>query len=637
MNFVSTGVKEVTRRVRRQKNRHALASTRRLADRAEIELGRHAWRTLANDETIRPHYATLQALNGETAFAQARIAELESKLHEQEKEREAARKEHKATLQQIEKERQPINESLHHLQIRLAEQTKALHDHNIKHAALETELAALNKSDQRLLSARFPTSRHEERLRHSAQRHASIAEQMVALNESRPVLVEQMTSTEEEIKKVRADLLALDHRAQAARTSLATRERAATVAIAGFTKQIALTRRQATRIEEHKEEPFLYLGRRIAELGVAPEEAQVQFAQAYRRRQNYERLAALDSAWLRESNEANKQDLRVFNFVAVTMAVLVAGTLLLILRTPSKREWLPRNSETILSLNVSHLANTEFARTLESQDAGAWQELWAGLARKVEETQEIDVHSQVSRITRALAPVVEGGPLMDYLLVEMRPSVQMESFMENLKKKEKSFRKREVNGLPIYEKPDVALAQVGPSTLAVGSSASVERLIRVRLGLDLEEELKGNPQLFAAWQRLNDDGAFRLITQRPTSLLHLTNLLLDPQLLADCAAFGMTLDLREPVSTVFFMDATDLPAAERIIKKLQDSPEQVLQLRSSGSELFVGKPSVHIHDQQVEWRFKMTKTAAREFLQRVSRLGLADSSESVARAESKSK
>ena len=54
MNFLSTGVKEVTRRVRRQKNRLALATARKVVEKSETELGRHGWRELAGDPAVRP-------------------------------------------------------------------------------------------------------------------------------------------------------------------------------------------------------------------------------------------------------------------------------------------------------------------------------------------------------------------------------------------------------------------------------------------------------------------------------------------------------------------------------------------------------------------------------------------------------
>ena len=46
--------------------------------------------------------------------------------------------------------------------------------------------------------------------------------------------------------------------------------------------------------------------------------------------------------------------------------------------------------------------------------------------------------------------------------------------------------------------------------------------------------------------------------------------------------------------------------------------------QSQSLNLFIEPPTVtKVHDTQVEWRFRMTAPAAREFLQRVSRLEMA--------------
>ena len=41
---------------------------------------------------------------------------------------------------------------------------------------------------------------------------------------------------------------------------------------------------------------------------------------------------------------------------------------------------------------------------------------------------------------------------------------------------------------------------------------------------------------------------------------------------------------------------------------------------------------MQVRDQQIEWHFKMTSPAAREFLQRVSNLGLSGADKKVAKA-----
>ena len=318
--------------------------------------------------------------------------------------------------------------------------------------------------------------------------------------------------------------------------------------------------------------------------------------------------------------------------MVVTGLVLLLLFVPLLLHTPTRRDWLPSNTQAIVSLDVSTFTDADFTRALQTQEPDAWQRVWTGLVQKVAEVPQIDVQRQVSRITHALAPAPDGGPPVDYLLVEMRAWVDVDALLRHklFNKEGGGFGRRLVSGLPIYENnTGLAVAQIGPSTLALGSSSSVEDLIRVRLGL--QDDLKSDASFFNEFQRLDDTKTFRLVTQRPTGLTYLTDPLLNSQILTDCKALGLTLDLHEPVSAMFLIDTSNYAAGERVAKMLQGSPDQVLQLQSAGPNLFIAPPSLQVRDQQIEWRFKMTAPAAREFLQRVSNLGLSGSDKKVAR------
>ncbi len=627
MNFVSTGVKEVTRRLLRQRNRIALANARKVVERAEIALGRHGWRELAEDQTVRPAYESLERLDAEVVDANNRVVELEARIQEHEAERTAARQQHEDELAQIATERGPLEEALAAAQGRSEQQQKTWQEQQTRKAGWQAELSALDKEQKRTGRA-MPEVERELRQTQIAAKREALTAQLAALQTAREEAAGPKQADEEAIKNTRAALSALDVRKQQAQAKLAARERAVTLTIAGVLKEIAASRREAARLEQQKDVFYLVIGRRLAGREEMPAQSEELFATSRRHRQSYERLAGLDAAWHKESQNADRQDLRIFNFVGVTLAVLLAVGLLLVLRTPAKRDWLPSNTEAIVSLNVSRFTNADFARTLQTQAPDTWQQVWTGLVQKVAEVPQINVREQVSRITHALAPSANHGPPVDYLLVEMRSSVDVDAWLRNELLAKGGFKQRTVNGLPslvdglpIYEKPGVAVAQIGPDTLALGSSASVEELIHVRLGL--KADLKSDAQFFSQFQRLDDDSAFRLVTDQPNELTNLTDPLLSTDLLADCQALGLTIDLHEPASAVFLLNARNAAGLDRMARLLQSQPDQVLQLQSVGPNLFLEPPTVRTHDNQVEWRFKMTTPAARAFLQRVSRLGIA--------------
>jgi hypothetical protein len=628
MNFVSTGVKEVTRRLLRQRNRIALANARKFVEKAEIALGRRAWRELADDPAVRPAYESLERLDTEVVEANERVVELELRIREHEAAREASHREHATESAQLEAERQPVQEKLAAAQARLEEHQQTLRDQEAQKTAWQAELSALDKAQKRANRVTAEADRAAQQAQAAAKR-AALVEQIAAVDLARETAAGPVQALEEEIKQARAALSDFDASAQRSQTRLSIRERTTTLAIAGVLKEIAASRREARRVEQQKDIFFLVIGRRLAERDEAPSGADDLFSNARRHRQSYERLVSLDAGWHQESQHANRQDLRIFNFVAVTMAVLLAVTILLILRTPSRRDWLPSNTEAIVSLNVSQFTNADFTRALQAQEPDTWQQVWTGLVQKVAEVPEINVRAQVSRITHALAPSAHHGAPVDYLLVEMRGSLDLDAWVREQLARKGDFQPADVDGLTMYTKGEVAVAQIGPETLALGSADAVKELIRVRLGL--KDDLKSDAQFFSQFQRLDDDSAFRLVTDQPAELTYLTDPLLNAQLLDECQALGLTIDLHQPASAVFLLNGRNAAAVDRIARLLQTQPDQVLQLQSAAPNLFIAPPTIRIHDNQVEWRFKMTQPAARALLQRVSRLGVGPTGSAVAK------
>ncbi len=629
MNFLSTGVKEVTRRLRRSKNRLALVTARKSLDRADTALGRHSWRELVGDESedTRQAFTNLHALSEEVEAAHLRIAELEAEVRAKEADRESARRDHAQAVAAIDEEREPVQERLATLQASLAEHGKILHDQNDRRRALHTAQTALLKRERRARAQNLLLTDWEraERQKESDAERARLTEEAAQLAASRSESVEPMVADELAIKEVKAALVALDTRAQRARADLAARDRDDAVAIAGLHKEIAAIRRQAAHTEDRKEDAYLAIGRRLSAREHAPRGGDEPFASSRRQRQNVERLVGLETYWSEESRNADRQDLRVFHFVVVTVLLVAAIVALLVLRTHRQRDWLPANTVAIVAVDVRGFTDADFTKALQSREPDAWQSVWTGLVRTVAAVPQIDVRRQVARITRALAPADAHGPAVDCLLVEMRATVDMDGLLRaKVAGGGSPFKRREVEGLSMYENPDgaVALAQIGPETLALGSRESVEALIRVRLGL--REDLKSDAQFLNEFQRLDNGSAFRLVTYRPRELTALADTVLSPALLEHCDALGLTLDMREPVSAVFVLNASNAREIGQITSQLQAKPDEALQLRSAGPNLFIEPPTVNSHDTQVEWRFRMTAPAAKEFLERLSRLEMAN-------------
>src|SRR5205085_4393588 len=108
---------------------------------------------------------------------------------------------------------------------------------------------------------------------------------------------------------------------------------------------------------------------------------------------------------------------------------------------------------------------------------------------------------------------------------------------------DKEFHKRTLSGVQIWEKPDPALAQVAPATLAAGTSTEVDQLVRVRLGIDVDLKITG--QLFDRFQALDQESALRLISRDPPNLPHLFHPIFAPELLENSQLLGFAVTRSE--------------------------------------------------------------------------------------------
>ena len=139
------------------------------------------------------------------------------------------------------------------------------------------------------------------------------------------------------------------------------------------------------------------------------------------------------------------------------------------------------------------------------------------------------------------------GTAEEFVLVESRSDLSRH--IRSLEH-DKSFDRRIINGLPLWQKDGVAVARVGPRTIAVGGPEEVEELVQVRLGL--KQDLKITGQLFDRFQALDQESAFRLISRDPPNLSHIFQPLFAPDLLNASQLLGLSLASRIQSKRVCF-------------------------------------------------------------------------------------
>lgn len=647
MNFFHTGIKAVSRRLRRQKNRLALAHAHGALERAEIALGRTCWRRLEamDDPAAHGAVATLRLLDGELAENATQVAALGEKVKAQEAEREGVRAQAQAALAKIEEERRPVLQQEKEAQARISEQSAALRDHDRQTAELDAEqLTLLREHAQLQVSAGVGDAEAPDNVRGREMRRreinllrAALPEKVARQKIGRDAIAAPLTELAAALREVRARLAEFNKRAAEVQAGLVSKEKNVTAAVAALNREIATIRRQADRIEEAKEEPYHQAGAVLADHDAQPDSAEAEklYEEVVRQRQAVRSLEEMETSWRQESEAANRQDLRIFHFVWISCCIVLTLSLLLVFRAPAVREYLPENTEAVVSLNVRRFSAGDLTKALQQEEPDVWQQLWAGLVRKVSEVPEIHLDTEVERVTRAMVP----GDERDYLLVEMRRAGDVDALLRTLTRSGSAYTVDIVDGLNRYirwngKDEGPALARIGPKTLALGGREAVAQLIHVRLGV--RPDMRVDAEFLNEFARLDEDSALRVLTARPERLRGLTDPILSTALLdrERCDLLGLAVDLvpGKPVSARFLLRGTTAAQAVSIANFLRTSPDQALQLQSVGPNLFVETPVVDQRGQGVEWRFRMTSPAAKEFLERVSRLGLTGGEKPLAMA-----
>lgn len=563
MDFLSTGIQEVTRRLRRRHLRRTLRVEERGLEQAEIELGREGWRELAHTgnaaSDLAERLVPLHRLEVEGADNRTKLAEAERELAAQRDQEETARREFTDELARLETERAPL---------RLARED------------LKT-----------------------------AQPAADPGGPIEAVDSPHRRLLQQMQE--------------LDQRETALRERRSEEERAAAVLREDLQARLRPLHSAQTQLEQSRRAPLRRLGQYLADHEDAVPPAATRHLAAVREaRRQMRTLELRDVALVHESRQADPQSLRLSLFVFTTFAVFAALALLLIFRTPPRRDWLPANTHLVVSANLNRLAAAN-----APQMGNPWNPAWVAMTQPLLTVPILtNPATDVRRVTRAIG-VSPSGQIVEYDLFETEaPADSVVSTLVVPHGFGQRYDTARIGGLPIYERSaKVACAQIGPSTITVGPTDAVEEMIRVRLGLS--HDLKLDEQFYAKFQRLDRGSAFRFVTRRPGALVDAVGSpLFAPELLGATRLLGFAARAGEPISMVIILRAESEVVANRLASLLRERGGALLRLAEGPA--FAEPPVVEQRSIEVEFRFVLAGPAAQEFLARIAGVGLATTAKS---------
>ncbi|HEX4664998.1 MAG TPA: hypothetical protein VH207_00255 [Chthoniobacterales bacterium] len=614
MSFISTGFRELTLKVRRQRTRMALKREKRLLQKSEIALGREGTAEAANFPEVRNEIVALKKLEQEQKEVAVRIAKIEEALKQIETQRQENSREQAAALAKLEEEKRPLVERRNEAKSAAERCDKELATVDRRLQENETADRELLKKVSALQATEPPPADLQAQMDRLGAERAQLPREKAQMEQARLGSAEACRSAREKLAAEEAALAQAEKNIARVRSEFEARDRALNESARAQQEEVKQARQQHQTVEEKKNPAYLNIGRHLASQGIAPPTAPHLLTEVQHRRTAVDRHAQHKKALAELSGQIDKQELRKFYFTLFSLLALLAIILPLVSQSPSKREWLPQETLAILSLDLEQLHKGALTKRWSKDQPEIWQKVSAGLLGPAARTPVLNLAEEGRRVTRALA-LDESSGEREYDLVEAR--ADLAPVVRTITQNDR-FRKSTVAGLVVWQGPDVTVARVGPRTLAVGSLGAVDRLVQVRLGT--QPDLKVEGPLLERFQTLDANNALRLVSRTPGDLATFFGPIFPPELLRAADLLGFEMNLATPAKAHLFLKTTDEAKARELAAGLQNEPRRWLTLPGSDFVLTTEPPKVEQKNETLDLHFDIPDGTARLFLQRLARV-----------------
>ena len=419
MSFIRTGLREIALKVRRQRTRIALRHERRLLQKSEINLGREGTMQAANFPELRNEIVALKKLEQEQKEVALRIAQIEEGIKKIDAERQQNARDQNAAIAKLEVEKKPLLQQRHQ-----AKHTADLCEREL--AAVERRIQENDATDRDLLKQLAELQGLNPQPADLEAKSASISSRRARLPEERAELVRARLGSadaarlaKEKLIAAEAELAVVEKNIERTRSEFEARDRKLNDNIRTQQEAVQEARTQHQTVEERKNPAYLSIGRHLAAQGIAPPNAPHLLAEAHRRREAVDRHLQHRDELALLSSKIDKQELRKFYFSVVSVILLVLPIIFLVFQTPARREWLPQETEAILSINSDQFERDDLPKRWRRDQPGSWPAVWSGLVGPAEKTPGMNLPRDAARITRALT-TQEAGKVREFVLVEGR-------------------------------------------------------------------------------------------------------------------------------------------------------------------------------------------------------------------------
>ncbi|HEX8078136.1 MAG TPA: hypothetical protein VF511_10000, partial [Chthoniobacterales bacterium] len=373
MSFIRTGLREIGLKIRRQKTRIALRHEKRVLQKSEINLGREGVSQAVNFPEVRNEIVALKKLEQEQKEVALRIATIEEGIRKIESQREQNAKEQNAALAELEEKKKPILERQ-----QTAKSVADLCDREL--ASVERRLQENDAADRELLKKLAelqaqvpPPDDLEAKMGDIGARRVRLPEEKAEITRARLGAADACRSAKEKLAVEETAVAAIDKNIAKVREEFEGRDRALNEQSRAQQEALKEARGHHQIVEEKKNPAYLNIGRHLASQGIAPPNAPHLLAEVQKHRAAVARHSEHTAELAVLSSQIDKQELRKFYFAVFSVVVVLMIIVALVFQSPQKREWLPLETDTILSVNLEQLDREDLPKRWRKDQAMEWQ------------------------------------------------------------------------------------------------------------------------------------------------------------------------------------------------------------------------------------------------------------------------
>ena len=273
MSFISTGFRELTLKVRRQRTRMALRHEKRHLQKSEIALGREGTAEAANFPEVRNEIVALKKLEQEQREVAVRIAKIEEALKQIEAQRQENSREQATALDKLEEEKRPLVE-------RRNQAKSAAERCESELAAIDRRLKENEAADRELLkkvsalqATEPPPPDLQAQMERLSTERARLPQEKAEMEQARLGSADASRSAREKLSSEEALVAQADKKIAKARAEFEARDRTLKESARAQQEEVRQAQQQHQTVEEKKNPAYLNIGRHLASQGIAPPNA----------------------------------------------------------------------------------------------------------------------------------------------------------------------------------------------------------------------------------------------------------------------------------------------------------------------------------------------------------------------------